>query len=197
MITNILVLCGPTGSGKTFIAEMLSANDMGDYIVSSNPPVFHKPMQVTTRKQRDIEDCDSYLFLKSTDDYKSLNMDSKLTAKTYFNDNYYGTLMSNMIHGKNAWNVIVASTEGAADVINTFRNDSECNIKTAIILAEGDDGMINEHCRDIQFFKNELFDLLQSPYDYYIPNYMDSRATLGDVLTRLGYDVKKGLWKEK
>ena len=190
-MTNILVLCGPTSCGKSFIAKMLSENDMSNYVVSANPPVFHKPMQVTTRKPRNSEDCDSYLFLKSTDDYESLNMDDKLTAKTYFNDNYYGTLISNMIHGKDAWNIIVASTEGAADVLNMYRYNAEYNIKTAIVLAEGDDRLINEHCRDIQFFKDELFDLLQSPYDYYIPNYIDSRATIEDVLKCLGYVTKR------
>jgi hypothetical protein len=191
-MTNILLFCGPTGSGKTFISGTLSSVDMAKYVISSKPPVFHKPMQVTTRPIRSTEDPDAYLFINEKD-YNALNINEKLTARTHFNDNYYGTLVDNFVHGENVWNIIVASSEGAADVYNMFRNNAEYNIKSAIILSEPDDGMINEHCRDIQFFKDEIFDLMQSPYDYYIPNYMDSRARLVDVLNALGYETKKGI----
>lgn len=191
-MTNILLFCGPTGSGKTFISGTLSSDDMAKYVISSKPPVFHKPMQVTTRPIRSTEDPDAYLFIDEKD-YNALNVNEKLTARTHFNDNHYGTLVDNFVHGENVWNIIVASSEGAADVYNMFRNNAEYNIKSAIILSEPDDGVINEHCRDIQFFKEEIFDLMQSPYDYYIPNYMDSRARLVDVLNALGYETKKGI----
>ena len=192
-MTNILILCGPTGCGKTFIANLLSSSDIEPLLMQSGIPIFHKVMQVTTRERRDFSEyADSYSFI-SEEEYEDLKFNERLTAKTSFNGNKYGTLIENFIHGQNAYNIIVANAEGTADVINMYGNDKEYNIITAIVLSQSDDGMINEHCRDINIVKNEIFDLMQSPYDYYIPNYEPNRATLKKILKILGFKLRKDL----
>jgi uridine kinase len=189
---NILILCGGSGSGKTFIANML-CNNMLQIHDGIREIVFHKPMQVTTRKQRDLENPDDYYFIKH-DCFSELNNCNKLTCVTHFNNNYYGTLVKNLIYGDAAWNIIVASAEG---MNNTIYNISNCIdhdivstviIKTALVLAMPNDGMINEHGRDKEFFKNEIYDLIQQPFDYYIPNYEEKRITLKEVIKILGFN---------
>lgn len=186
-VLNILVLCGGSGSGKTFIRDLLvEGNPEGLYL--SKPIVsFHRPMQVTTRKMRLGESPDNYCFV-DTDTFHLFNNNNLLTAKTFFDGCEYGTLKSNLIYGQNVVNIIVASSLGKKNLIEDFQCQENVNIKTALVLGNPDDGLINEHGRDISFFKDELFDLLQEKYDYYIPNYgPDDYCDYKTVLRYLGY----------
>lgn len=193
---NVLILCGGTGSGKTFIKEMLCGpNCKARSPLVSNEIIFHSPIQVTTRPKRLGESADSYIFY-TKEEFAKLREENLLTANTFYNEEYYGTLISNLIFGKNVYNVIVASREGTLDVTCNLeycikKINPNCklnlNIYTALVLSHPDDGLINEHGRDIQFFKDELFNLLKDPYDFYIPNYEEKRASLTDVLNIFGF----------
>jgi guanylate kinase len=177
---NFLILCGGTGSGKSYIKNML-CGQQGEFNADQRL-TFNSPIQVTTRKQREEEPYNSYLFINK-ETYDELVLNSCLTAKTHFHDNYYGTLKSSLVYGRYAINVIVASKEGAADIANMYETDSFVNIKKALILSDINDEIIEAHHRNKDFVKQEIYDLLADSYDYYIPNYIGKRATLKDVLS--------------
>lgn len=177
---NILALLGGSGSGKTFIKEILLGYSglVTKKNSSCNSIYFTAPLQVTTRDRRFMEPSDSYLFVDS-DYYSQLNMDNKLTAITFFDENEYGTLVKDFIIGDNIYNIVVVSLEGLESLKNSIRDNKfgvKTNLETALVLSVPSDDLINEHCRSIDFFKDEVFSLIQQPYDYYIPNYEEERA---------------------
>ena len=181
---NILLLCGGSGSGKSFISDLL-VNGNPEGLFLSKKVTFHKPMQITTREKRLLENPTDYYFIKpeNFNEYKEF-----VTAYTNFNNNEYGTIVSNLVYSDTVINVLVVSQEGKKNVINDFNGKENVFIETALILGDPDDGMINEHGRDINFFKDELYSLLKEKYDYYIPNYgPDDYCTYKDVLKYLGY----------
>lgn len=177
---NILALLGGSGSGKTFIKEILLGYSglVTKKNSRCNSIYFTAPLQVTTRDRRFMEPSDSYLFVDS-DYYSQLNMDNKLTAITFFDENEYGTLVKDFIIGDNIYNIVVVSLEGLESLKNSIRDNKfgvKTNLETALVLSVPSDDLINEHCRSIDFFKDEVFSLIQQPYDYYIPNYEEERA---------------------
>lgn len=187
MVTNILLLCGASTSGKTYIRDQLCKSGSDEIRDACNKHVhyFHAPLQVTTRPIRDNESIDSYYFM-SVDDYKKI--EDNLTCKTHFNGNHYGTLMSNLVKGNNVTNIILASEEGVRNTLMQFKGNSSYNIETALVLSDFNEEELKKHNRTLEGAKNELYGLIANfSYDYYIPNYIKKRASLDEVLKILKY----------
>jgi len=177
---KILALCGATSSGKTYIKDLLCNPDKDINFV------FHAPIQVTTRLKRASEPLSTYRYV-TQEEYDEFERDGILTAQTYFNGNSYGTLMSNFIVGKNAYNIILCSAEGLNNLKKRFKDDVTVSIETALVLSDFNEKLINDHNRTMEFVKEEFIGLAQQEYDYYIRNYSDNRATLNSVL----HDIDK------
>lgn len=178
---KILALCGATSSGKTYIKDLLCNPDK-----DIKELVFHAPIQITTRPRRNGEPLSTYRYV-TPEEYDEFESKGQLTAQTYFNGNSYGTLLSNFIVGKYAYNVILCSTEGLHNLKKRFKDDVTVSIETALVLSELNEKLINDHNRTLEFAKEEFVELAQLEYDYYIRNYSDNRATLNSIL----HDIDK------
>lgn len=172
MFRNILLLCGPTGSGKTYIANKLY-KECNKSELKYSFCFFNLPKQVTTRQRRPEEDIYSYYFINN-DEYDIIQ--DKLTCKTVFNGNNYGTLKDDILLG-DVINIIVASKSGLENTILDYTNDKDMYnttiIKTALVLNSPniDTELLNDRNRSLSFVNNERNELLTRKYDLYIPNY--------------------------
>lgn len=189
---NILLIAGCSGSGKTFIRDMIY-NHKSYTDTSLN---FHIPMQVTTRGRRvDMdgdfsERADAYIFLdRSMYDY--LTFDNCLTTVTHFDDKFYGTLKKTLVSGKKNCNLIVASAEGIRNTIMDFENIPEVNIKTMLVVSnpeEIEDIIVSHNGRNVDFAKNEIAELMKIPFDVYIPNFVSKRVTEEELFDKIDFD---------
>lgn len=180
MKTNILVLCGVSGSGKTYIRNLIKNT------ICMKDLSFHIPMQVTTRKKRYEEGPCDYIFL-SKEDFDILADNEELVAYTNFNEKEYGTIKNNICPGNNVINLIVASAEGCKDILNVYKENNNVNIKTALVLSDLDEKILKSHNdRTLYFAKKELCELLEFPHDFYVPNYKCDRVNEETIKRILG-----------
>lgn len=145
---KLLLLCGPSGAGKTYIENSLvQESPISKY-------TFKKLEQVTTRERRD--DKDPYIFL-SVDAYKEMEED--LVAKTAITTtdgvtNYYGTI-PDFIDNNDIIHTVIVNRKGIDDIKRYAEEHKELNIKivTFMITSSNPVGRAN---RDKNFIKEEL-----------------------------------------
>ena len=204
---NIIALAGTSGSGKSYIAKSLcdlaSLNELKKVLKTNTtvPIIFKKPMQYTTRPKRENETCLDYNFL-TAEEYNEINRQGLLTARTHFGNNYYGTLINDFIFSEYAYNIIPVSKEALNDLNNfesLFKNKFglqtiKINIKTALVLSSYNEEYMKKRKRNKEFFMEELFDLTQTRFDYYIPNFVneDGKYELDaiEIAKKLDFEVK-------
>lgn len=179
---NIVALLGASGSGKTYIKNMILS-----YLNN-----FHAPLQVTTRPIRADETYVDYYFL-SKEAYDSIKHFG-LTARTHFNGNDYGTLMNTLVYGANQYNVIVVSKEGLKDIEGTFRGNKNFNLTKIIVEGNSlDEEIYKGHDRTEEFVKQEIKDIHSIRYHGLIHNEEGNRANFQRVLDVLSSSIKSSL----
>lgn len=184
-ITNILIISGGSGSGKTWLRDTIYNHNKNKYDCLN----YHIPLQITTRSRRTDESSDDYMYIEK-DYYKDLLDDYCLTATTTFNNQFYGTLKKTIVKGKNNCNIIIANYEGIESIVNTFENDKNVNIKKILVLSDPDDNILKDHNdRCSRMFMEELMNLLKMPFDMYVPNYINQRITEEEFFSK--FDINK------
>lgn len=183
--TNILLILGASGSGKTAIRDLLLKNE-GSYLIHKS---FVKPVQMTTRPKREFENYTDYLFVDKEYFNKSLENYELTAVVNNFNSNCYGTLKNTIISGDDIINTIVVNKEGMKSVFDTYSGVSNVKIKTMLVLSNFDEDIINSHNnRSLDSVKEELFDLINyGNYDYYVGNSCQHRVkyySLIDIFKR-------------
>lgn len=204
---NILALAGASGSGKTYIRNRLcSLSETSNKCIlrpcHNIPTTFHAPIQCTTREKRVGENCLDYVFINK-DEYRNLNNTNQLTARTHFNDNDYGTLVQDLVFNEFVVNIIPVNIPALNDlkyykqkIVESIECDSsniEINLETALIRGTYDENYMEMRNRKIETYKDELFNLSQIDFDYYISNFKNEEGNyaLNEVIIaeKLGYEV--------
>lgn len=185
---NVLFIMGVSGSGKNYIQDLLSrkGNEYDSNIF------FNKTEQVTTRKPRSKEEIakHTYEFINK-EQYELIK--SALVAKTYFNDNYYGTKISSLRESsKNniIINTIVVDINGYKDAINEFNKIFENNYFSTIIKILCDNPEKRE-TRNKEFLRKEMESLIGLP-GYVFENDVNNRIKLEDIMK-----ISKEFYKEE
>jgi guanylate kinase len=118
---NLLVLSGPSGSGKDTLMKEILTRDKN----------MHLSISATTRPMRkDEEDGINYYFVSKEEFEQKIECNGFLEYTIYCN-NYYGTLKSEVDeHLKNGESVaLVIEVEGAASIKNLYPNCTAIFIK--------------------------------------------------------------------
>ena len=136
-MSRFLVLCAPSGTGKTFLLETLC---------SKYSNLFYKVEQVTTRARREGEG-DTYHFIdKKTYDV----IESELIGKTEINGTYYGSLPDK---DDNRIGIIILNELGFKNFINEVPNKADY---FSIGLNKDLDSIeVRRENRDEEFLKKE------------------------------------------
>ena len=164
---KFILLCGISGSGKSFIANRLEKQEVNKKVN------FKKLKQVTTREIREDEiDGVDYMFLS---DYQYNNMKHDLISKTEFYDRKYGTIDDSLDSTEDTDNVsiIVVNREGRDSSVRDIENKYGDNALTLTIQIVNDSPTVFRIGRDEEALKKEKEDL-DEVTDVYIENSPDS-----------------------
>lgn len=153
---KFILLCGVSGSGKSFIAEKLTKQkEFADI-------VFRKLNQVTTRAMRENEvDGKDYVFLNKE---KYDKMKSRLIAKTNFYNNFYGTIdesYSYLYNGLKNINIIIVNREGRDASIKDIREKYGDDAKVITIQIVNNRNEVKREGRNENDLLKEKDDLSQ------------------------------------
>jgi len=159
---NVVLLCGHTGSGKTYIMNRIKKeNDDDDD--DRNNICINICQQVTTRPIRSDEEIENnvYEFLHK-DIYNYLNYNNKLTARTNFNHNLYGTKIDTILPSNKDImniNIITASAEAIDDFLDNYEEFIDTGIIIPIVVEVRNDKvpetLLKERNRDMEFVEKE------------------------------------------
>lgn len=164
-IFKIIILCGHSGSGKSYLAHKLSENGM------------NIPVQVTTRPPRNQKEIDDkvYEFI-SDEEYEAMKDDLTFRLES-FNGYKYGTKLNTIVKAKNDEfvdafdrdimteeyiNVVVASADGIQDFVDTFYEEILTNIIEVYCIEIKDDTITEKYLkdsnreRDMKFINDEI-----------------------------------------
>lgn len=171
-ILKVLFICGPSGSGKSYIERMLS--EYKDKSIK-----FNKLTQVTTRARRTIDE-DSYIFLNN-DLYDQMDSKHLLFAKTNINGDKYGTIDSIK---EDSINTIIVNSSGLNNAIEFLTEQhSRSGVDFRIIYIDSD--VLEERVnRDSKFIDEERI-LLENLYDVKIYNNVNNRIEVSKVIETL------------
>lgn len=159
---NLLLLCGPSGSGKSYIEnELIKNSPIGDY-------KFVKLNQVTTREKRD--ELDPYIFI-SYEKYQKMEKD--LIAKTVITSSegithYYGTIPK-FKKGKKIIHTVVVNKKGIIDMKQYIEEHPEMNINLKIFMITSDNP-VKRVDRNEDFIKKEI-ESLNGFHDMFFVNH--------------------------
>lgn len=178
---KVLLICGVSGSGKSFIETMLSQRDF------RKPPYvyFNKLRQVTTRQPRNEDEIKNktYNFI-SEEVYDKIS--GNLFAKTVVNGKRYGTLNTIMESEEyTVVNTIIVNRIGWQNVIDelieTFAD--EVQICTLQICCKPDD-CESRSDRDVNFLIDEQKSISKIS-DLRLNNDKDNRLKSEDIIKAL------------
>jgi len=159
-MSKYLVIAGVSGSGKSVLT---------DNLVKDYPEYFIKMEQLTTRKKRDTDTDDTYVFIKREEDFLKLN--HLLIGRTHFNGNHYGSIP--LPENEKRVGIIILNEEGLKDFLeNTDKNKDSIYVlgldkcmSDIIVEREGRDGSILNKEKQVLI----LCDLvLWTPKDVYV-----------------------------
>lgn len=139
MKNKILLICGPSGSGKSFLTDKLTKT-----------PLFFKLEQCTTRKKRKCENGSEYRFIDKKY-YDSIK--KNLIAKTVINDNYYGTIPKFI---KDKIGIVIVNKNGLEDFLN-FAQDKDIDY---FVLGVDSEIKVKRQGRSLDFIKKEKESLI-------------------------------------
>lgn len=182
-MVKILLICGSSGCGKTYIENLLKNHD---YKV---PPhiLFNKLEQVTTRKPRSEKEIEDkiYRFL-SEEQYKKIS--KLLIAKTNVKGKSYGTLNTIMESDDNYYqvvNTIIVNRLGWNNVMEDLETiyGNEADICTLRITCNNKD-LEERELRDTNY-TNKEDNLLKDIADITLDNSKSNRLDENKVIEAL------------
>lgn len=107
----LIIISGPSGSGKGTVVEKLKAD-----------PSYALSISATTRQPRNYEQDGVHYFFKSTDEFKKMIEEGKLLEWAEFCGNFYGTpkdyVMGKLNEGLNV--ILEIEVQGAAQIKKIF-----------------------------------------------------------------------------
>ena len=147
--TNLLVLCGPSGSGKSYLEDNL----LNDY-----PDLFYKWQQVSTRKKRAGESAGKpYIFIEPQ---TFLHLKDKLVGRIGINGEGYNAAYGSIPDFKEGFiSTVILAEEGINDLLSCMR-EGTIKIDNYLILGldtdfdKLDQDAIREN-RNSDFFEKE------------------------------------------
>lgn len=172
MKRKLLLICGVSGSGKTYIEKLL--------VESNEGYKFNKLNQVTTRLPRNLEEVNNrvYTFLDH-DLYDILDSTDILTAKTNVNGNRYGTILNLK---EDHINTVIVNSNGIKDIIHFIhRNKLDIDVFTICIDS---DVLERREGRNDDFLEKERQELSEY-YDLLLKNNADDRLNAKKVIDAL------------
>lgn len=161
--TSILILAGPSGSGKNYITNELCKTGL-----------FEQMPQVTTRTKREPNE-NTYYFIN---DNMYEFFKPSLIAKTVINNYKYGTFP--LLKNDNKIGIIIANKMGIEDVLEYNNKYNLFNIK---IIGIDSEKKVKRDDRNLLFVKQEKDELNKYiPKDNWLINTKERYINVMDVM---------------
>lgn len=194
---KLLIICGPSGSGKSYLEEQLIQNYYDfDY-------KFVKLPQITTRIPRNDEKDNKYYSFKNINDYIHEIINNRYFARIKIQNSdgevhYYATKMTDdfckLTYDKNIYTVI-ANLDGIKDIYKVLSYNEEFKrlVDVCVLMIDSESGTRKKrNDRSQDFVDNERYELYkENPYPVHVMKNDFERGifiTVNDVINKL-YEI--------
>ena len=143
---KLLVVCGPSGSGKSFLEDKLCA---------IFPDQYKSLLQYTTRARRPNDHLDTYLFLNSESDVELMkDAGLKIIGETEIMDSRYGTFLNDTLD-ESVIQTVVLNRMGIDNLKNSpYLDDYE--VKILEVVADKSVPVPHRFGRTKEYIEEEL-----------------------------------------
>lgn len=145
-LKKLLVVCGPSGSGKSFLEDKLC---------TIFPDQYKSLLQYTTRARRPNDRLDTYLFLNSESDVELMkDAGLKIIGETEIMDSRYGTFLNDTLDDS-VFQTVVLNRMGIDNLKNSpYLDDYE--VKILEVVADKSVPVPHRFGRTEQYIEEEL-----------------------------------------